>query len=108
MPNVDSTSNSGPAHSPGGHCAAVDHDSGVKPSATALQAALQRWRHGQVASPVAEHVAIERRQESDVGLHWWCPQRKTLLQYKSRLSLDPDLGETSTRSRDARSHSAAR
>src|SRR5207248_10939081 len=43
----ESTAKTGSAQAPGRHRPAVDDDCGVKPYATALQAALQRWGQGQ-------------------------------------------------------------
>src|ERR1700716_485755 len=98
----------GLSQAPRRHGAAVDDHGGVKPSAAALQATLQRWGHGQVASPIAEQVGVERRQKPHVGLRraWFQPEM--LFQREARTSLDHDPGENAARSTDGRTRFAHR
>jgi len=66
----------------------------VKPSAAALQTTLQQWGYGQIASPVAEQVGVERRQKPHVGRHGTWFQPEMLFAREARTSLDHDPGES--------------
>src|SRR5260370_5275319 len=56
-------STAGFAQAPGSHGPALDHDSRVKPAATALQATLQRDAYREITPPIGEHICLERRQQ---------------------------------------------